>query len=582
MPKKSDVWDFFSQVNDNEVVCTKCQAKIKYTGSTSSMRTHLKSKHSILYEQKSQQHERERKPSPPRVTSDDDEPSTGSCSKKNDDTDDKFEPPAKKKRMVQTSMKTSCAPKYHKDHPRKKKIDNLITEMVCLDMQPFSVVEDRGFKSLIKELEPRYEMLSRRQLTRVYLPELYRKHFGNVKSQLDKAEFVALTTDDWTSRAGRGYMSLTAHFVDANWDLQAKVISVRRITASQTGEHIVEELEQAMKKWEIEKKVVAVVTDGAKNMMKAGRLMKNIDHVYCFAHNLNLAVTDTLDDVASLEKARAKVRRIVTHFHHTHKATRQLEEHQAQEIKDRKKEAAKAKPQDQTTETSVENETDKPQMRPKKLIQEVSTRWNSTYHMLDRFLQLQSHVRRVLTDNYRTDLLLSKAEVDTIKDAVDVLKPFDDATTEMSVEKSTSMAKKIPIINGLRYTLEENSKENGSVVGKKLLTHLKERFHNLESSNCSSAATLLDPRFMKLAFLDEKAADNTVETVKAKLPKSSPTTEPEKKEKHTATKTGYWAHFDAKVKKSQEQSLTQSSSSNQNVERIFILKKLLWIGTRIH
>ena len=124
--------------------------------------------------------------------------------------------------------------------------------------------------------------------------------------------------------------------------------------------------------------------------------------------------------------------------------------------------------------------------------------------MLDRFLQLQSHVRRVLTDSYREDLLLTKPEVDTIEKAVVVLKPFDDATVEMSTEKTTSVAKKIPIINGLRYTLEEN----GSTVAKKLLAHLKERFLNLETSNVSSAATLLDPRFMKLAFLDDKAADD--------------------------------------------------------------------------
>ena len=98
-------------------------------------------------------------------------------------------------------------------------------------------------------------MPNTRQLTRKCLPELYQKHFGVVKDQLDKAEFIALTTDDWTSRAGRGYMSLTAHFVDNNWQLQAKVISVSRITASQTGEHIVDELEQSMKKWGIENKM---------------------------------------------------------------------------------------------------------------------------------------------------------------------------------------------------------------------------------------------------------------------------------------------------------------------------------------
>ena len=143
-----------------------------------------------------------------------------------------------------------------------------------------------------------------------------------------------------------------------------------------------------------------------------------------------------------------------------------------------------------------------------------------------------------------------------------MLKPFDDATTEMSAEKSTSMGKKIPIINGLKYTLEEHIKDNSSAVAKKLLAHLKERFPDLETSTVSSVATLLDPRFMKLAFLDEKEAENAVESVKAKLPKSTPTPEPEKKEKIKTTKIGYWAHYDEKVKKTQAQSVTQTCHQN--------------------
>ena len=524
------------------------------------MRAHLKSKHTILYEERDSQKARERKPSPTRMTIDDDaEPST-SCISKHDDIDE--QPLAKKKRLVQTSMKSSCVTKYHADHPRKRKIDNLITEMVCMDMQPFSVVEDRGFNNLVAELEPRYSMLSRRQLTRKCLPDLYKKHFGEVQNQLDQAEFVALTTDDWTSRAGRGYMSLTAHFVDSKWDLQSKVISVSRITESQTGEHIAKELEESMKTWNIDKKVVAVVTDGAKNMMKAGRLLTDVDHVYCFAHNLNLAVKDTLENLPSLEKARAKVRRIVSHFHHTHKATRELEEYQAQEIKERKKEVSK--PQNQLThqkETTAQKPDDKDKsQRPKKLIQEVVTRWNSTYLMLQRFLQLQAHVRRVLTDNWKTELLLTKTEIETIQDAVAALKPFDDATVEMSAEKSTSMSKKIPIINGLRHTLEEYNKEKSSAVAKKLIMYLDERFPDLESSAVSASATLLDPRFMKLAFSSEEDAEMAVEMIKSKLPKTKPV-EPAK-EKEKTKKTGYWAFFDEKVKKTQELSATPCSLSH--------------------
>ena len=524
------------------------------------MRNHLKTKHAILYHQHEQQQERSRRPSPSPTRE-----SGAEASNKKQEEDDVNEPPAKKQKlMIQPSVKKSITEltKYHADHPRKQRLDNLICEMVCLDMQPFTIVEDRGFRNLCKEFDPRYPMLGRRQLTRNCLPKLYQKHFGVVKNELDKAEFIALTTDDWTSRAGRGYMSFTAHFVDDSWKLQSKVIACSRIKQSQTGEYIVQEVEEFMTKWQIKQKVVAIVTDETKNMMKAGRLLDDIEHVYCFAHNLNLVVKDTLGALSTLEKARAKVRKIVSHFHHTHKATRQLEDYQTQEIEEKKKEKAKQR-EAETTNGNIEKEPEAKDkasfQRPKKLIQEVATRWNSTYEMLQRFLNLQSHVRRVLTDNWKTELLLSKFEIETIEDAVAALKCFYDATTEMSSEKTTSMAKVVPVVNGLKYTLEDYANENKSAVAKELLKNLEKRFSAVENETVTTSAALLDPRFMNLAFSNEEKANKAIEDIKSQLPKTKPK-EPEQAKEPKKERSGYWAHFDQKVKKTKE-SVTKSQAT---------------------
>lgn len=46
--------------------------------------------------------------------------------------------------------------------------------MIAKDLQPLSVVENEGFTALIHELEPRYELPSRKvEVTKNMLPKLY-------------------------------------------------------------------------------------------------------------------------------------------------------------------------------------------------------------------------------------------------------------------------------------------------------------------------------------------------------------------------------------------------------------------------
>jgi hypothetical protein len=47
--------------------------------------------------------------------------------------------------------------------------------MVAVDYQPYSIVEDQGFRSLIEELEPRYDMPSLTISSCSVLPKIYKK-----------------------------------------------------------------------------------------------------------------------------------------------------------------------------------------------------------------------------------------------------------------------------------------------------------------------------------------------------------------------------------------------------------------------
>ena len=54
--------------------------------------------------------------------------------------------------------------------------------MIALDCQPFSVVDDAGFIRLLKALEPRYVLPSRKYITETVIAKLY----DEVKSAVSK------------------------------------------------------------------------------------------------------------------------------------------------------------------------------------------------------------------------------------------------------------------------------------------------------------------------------------------------------------------------------------------------------------
>jgi len=55
---------------------------------------------------------------------------------------------------------------------RAQRVHRLIGEMIAIDTQPFSVVENKGFINLLSALEPRYSLPSRKYMTETVLPRI--------------------------------------------------------------------------------------------------------------------------------------------------------------------------------------------------------------------------------------------------------------------------------------------------------------------------------------------------------------------------------------------------------------------------
>ena len=99
------------------------------------------------------------------------------------------------------------------NHPTARKITRTVGEMIVLDNQPFSIVDDLGFKNLVRVLEPRYNLPSHRYFAEVVIPDMYQQVKERVVTFLKQQDFLSCTTDLWSSVAQDSMLSLTAHCI---------------------------------------------------------------------------------------------------------------------------------------------------------------------------------------------------------------------------------------------------------------------------------------------------------------------------------------------------------------------------------
>ena len=88
-------------------------------------------------------------------------------SNKAQDTEEPTTANAKQLTLFESS---ECVHVWDINDPRDQRIHRLIGEMIAIDTQPFSIVENEGFTNLLKALEPRYSLPSRRYVTETVLP----------------------------------------------------------------------------------------------------------------------------------------------------------------------------------------------------------------------------------------------------------------------------------------------------------------------------------------------------------------------------------------------------------------------------
>ena len=102
------------------------------------------------------------------------------------------------------------------------------------------------------------------------------------------------------------------------------------------------------------------------------------------------------------------------------------------------------------------------------IIQDVKTRWNSVYYMIDCLLKLRLPISAVLADSTVTrrdhcHLDLQPSSWDLLEQLRDVLYPFQVATTYLSSEYNVSVSTMLPVIRRIIKNMRPESGDSAPV-----------------------------------------------------------------------------------------------------------------------
>uniref|UniRef100_A0A672RIU4 BED-type domain-containing protein n=1 Tax=Sinocyclocheilus grahami TaxID=75366 RepID=A0A672RIU4_SINGR len=141
-----------------------------------------------------------------------------------------------------------------------------------------------------------------------------------------------------------------------------------------------------------------------------------------------------------------------------------------------------------------------------KLIHDEPTRWNSSYDMVERFLEQQQVVCAVLAEDRKKWYLMPKDSDITVLETVNaVLEPLSTFTDALSGEKHTTLSSVLPLLWKICECLshEQSDSALAQEMKEKITEYLQYRYDDLQLQLLLNTATYLDPRF-KNSFVSLK------------------------------------------------------------------------------
>jgi hypothetical protein len=361
---------------------------------------------------------------------------------------------------------------------QQEEIELLITEFLADNNLAAAVLNKPSTRRLL-DLIPHFKPFSSEVFKSRVLPLHAGKVREHIKDKLRQARAISISSDEWTSRSNRCFITLVARAVFNDFSVDSFVLGTLIFDVKRTTKNIHDKLASILENFDCLQKVASITSDNASNMKSLGEA-SSWRWVGCVCHTIQLAVKDVLKSNHAVDAVLKKAKIIIKKARKSAKLS--LAICQFQMVSD------------------VE--------QPLSLIQDVSTRWNSTFLSMSRLLTLQNHVRNALTSCGLETLMLSREELETLDHICVILRSCYDATTYFSAA-TISISEVVPYFHDMIEDLGQQSpsfprwaSDMKQMLKEKIELRFAPYFH---PTSPTVLASFLDPRFKPLTFLKNQS-----------------------------------------------------------------------------
>ncbi|XP_065679933.1 zinc finger BED domain-containing protein 4 [Hydra vulgaris] len=393
-------------------------------------------------------------------------------------------------------------------HEHKIRLNSLI-QMIIATCNPVTLVDNASFRKLVNTLDYKFSLPASAKITSL-LNEEFTVLTRKLRDFISEGRRFTICLDGWTKKGlTASFLGISVCFFHFKSEKPIHaLLNLYLVKHPHTGEQIANCFEKCLKYWNISReKILLVISDNGANMVKGIKLSRmkaqaerdilielesevNEEQITDLEDDENMTnseewehvdlIVDVIENVAFRRLGCiAHVIQLVVKLAYDGKYHGLLLKVRGLVGKVRKSSVALEK---------IINKCGKT------VISDCSTRWNSTYFMVRRFLEIKTSINEVLGD-LNIDSL-ANSEWIILQDFVNLLEPFANETDILQTD-ALSLSSVIPSILNLECHLEQFG--DAKDVAVKMLEDLRRRFAVLLQPNDPNfnplpcAACLLDP-----------------------------------------------------------------------------------------
>ncbi|XP_072553038.1 zinc finger BED domain-containing protein 4 isoform X1 [Salminus brasiliensis] len=407
--------------------------------------------------------------------------------------------------------------KFDRTDPRQSLISETIAKMIIRDLQPVQIVENEGFRELLQLLEPRYIPEPSHYIQQQLLPAYAYQVQVSTKLALSGAESCSVTLDLWRSNAvsvstTSGYMGVTCHFISADWQIKSVLLACLPLSNQTDTQRMLADFDEISHAHGISGKVFRIVLDPSACESRSAFRLPGF-----YLHG-NGDVEDEEDDDSSDEETGTGMGKEAVSGEEEDNSVNQFLARCridcfARSLSQCVREGIRSSPQLSITLTKAACFYNYiiATVTPEKLAQVFShvngqgpsasdRHWNSQLKTMRQMLESVDFLEDIVD---RNDLALNNVEKAMLRELVEVLEPFEEATDMVQGDKHVSISLALPSVLGLRKHLAEVITHQCTGIVTGLSQALDRRLAGILEDPLYVTATTLDPQF-KLSWSSDR------------------------------------------------------------------------------